>query len=155
MYLYQHIRFAFNFRRVLHDCSYNRRVSLYCGNLYIQLLLLNINRTADSDNSSIAYAILLLQSDIVKMQYTALINASVKTHVGIIKIMNFYIIGCSRNLYTFAMAVVAEQQLSLHQAVNIVILTRHTQQATDITPNIFHLALNIMLYKVEIKVCTV
>ena len=135
MHLHQHIRFAFNFRRVLHDCSYNRRVSLYCGHLYIQLLLLNINRTADSDNSSI--------------------NASVKTHVGIIKIMNFYIIGCSRNLYTFAMAVVAEQQLSLHQAVNIVIQTRHAQQAADIAPNIFHLALNIMLYKVKIKICTV
>ena len=155
MYLYQHIRFAFNFRRVLHDCSYNRRVSLYCGNLYIQLLLLNINRTADSDNSSIAYAVLLLQSDIVKMQYAALINASFKTHVGIIKIMNFYIIGCSCNLYAFTTAVIAEQQLSLHQAVDIVIQARHAQQAADITPNIFHLALNIMLHKVEIEVCTV
>ena len=47
------------------------------------------------------------------------------------------------------------QQLSLHQAVDIVIQTRHTQQTADITPNIFHLALNIMLYKVEIEVCTV
>ena len=155
MHLHQHIRFAFNFRRVLHDCSYDCRVSLYCGNLYIQLLLLNINRTADSDNSSIAYAVLLLQSDIVKMQYAALINASVKTHVGIIKIMNFYIIGCSRNLDAFTVAFVAEQQLSLHQAVDIIIQTRHAQQAADITPNIFHLALNIMLYKVKIKICTV
>ena len=69
--------------------------------------------------------------------------------------MNFYIIGCSRNLYTFAMAVVTEQHLSLHQAVDIIIQTRHAQQAADITPNIFHLALNIMLHKVEIEVCTV
>ena len=155
MHLHQHICFALDFRRVLHDCCYNRRVSLHCGNLYIQQLLLNINRTADSDNSSVAYAVLLLQSDIVEMQHAALINASFKTHVSIIKIMNFYIIGCSRNLDAFTMAVIAEQQLSLHQAVDIVIKTRHAQQATDITPNIFHLALNIMLHKVEIKVCTV
>ena len=155
MHLHQHICFALDFRRVLHNCCYNRRVSLYCGNLYIQQLLLNINRTADSDNSSIAYAVLLLQSDIVKMQYAALINASVKTHVGIIKIMNFYIIGCSRNLDAFTVAFIAEQQLSLHQAVDIVIQTRHAQQTADITPNIFHLAINIMLHKVEIEVCTV
>ena len=155
MHLHQHIRFAFNFRRVLHDCCYNRRVSLHCGDLYIQQLLLNINRTADSDNSSIAYAVLLLQSDIVEMQHAALINASFKTHLSIIKIMNFYIIGRSRNLDAFTVAVVAEQQLSLHQAVNIVIKTRHAQQAADITPNIFHLALNIMLYKVKIEICTV
>ena len=69
--------------------------------------------------------------------------------------MNFYIIGCSCNLDAFTVAFVAEQQLSLHQAVNIVILTCHTQQSADIAPNIFHLALNIMLYKVKIKVCTV
>ena len=75
--------------------------------------------------------------------------------MGIIKIMNFYIIGCSCNLYAFTTAVVAEQQLSLHQAVDIVIQARHAQQAADITPNIFHLALNIMLHKVEIEVCTV
>ena len=155
MHLHQHISFAFNFRRILHDCCYNRRVSLHCGNLYVQQLLLDIYRTADSDNSPVAYAILLLQSDIVKMQHAALINASFKTHVSIIKIMNFYIIGRSRNLDAFTVAVVAEQQLSLHQAVDIVIKTRHTQQAADITPNIFHLALNIMLYKVEIEVCTV
>ena len=67
MHLHQHIRFTLDFRRILHDCSYNRWVSLHCGSLYIQQLLLNINRTADSDNSSIAYAVLLLQSDIVKM----------------------------------------------------------------------------------------
>ena len=114
MHLHQHIRFAFNFRRVLHDCGNDCRISLNCGHLYIQQLFLKVNRTADSDNSFIAYAVLLLQSDIVKMQYAALINASFKTHVGIIKIMNFYIIGRSRNLYTFAMAFVAEQQLSLH-----------------------------------------
>ena len=155
MHLHQHISFAFNFRRILHDCRNNRRVSLHCGNLYVQQLLLNINRTADSDNSSIAYAVLLLQSDIVKMQYAALIHASVKTHVGVIKVVNFYIIGCSRNLDAFTVAFVAEQQLSLHQAVDIVIQACHAQQTADITPNIFHLALNIMLYKVEIEVCTV
>ena len=155
MHLHQHICFALDFRRVLHNCCYNRRVSLHCGNLYVQQLLLDVNRTADSDNSSVAYAVLLLQSDIIKMQYAALIHASVKTHLSIIKIMNFYIIGRSRNLNAFTVAVVAEQQLSLHQAVNIVIKTRHTQQAADITPNIFHLALNIMLYKVKIEVCTV
>ena len=155
MHLHQHIRFAFNFRRVLHDCGNDCRISLNCGHLYIQQLFLKVNRTADGNNSSIAYAVLLLQSDIVKMQYAALINASVKTHVGIIKIMNFYIIGCSRNLDAFTVAFVAEQQLSLHQAVDIIIQTRHAQQAADITPNIFHLALNIMLYKVKIKICTV
>ena len=155
MYLYQHIRFTLDFRRVLHDCSYNRRISLNCGHLYIQQLFLKVNRTADGNNSLIAYAVLLLQSDIIKMQYAALINASFKTHVGIIKIMNFYIIGCSRNLDAFTVAFVAEQQLSLHQAVYIIIQTRHAQQAADITPNIFHLALNIMLHKVEIEVCTV
>ena len=155
MHLHQHIRFAFNFRRVLHDCGNDCRISLNCGHLYIQQLFLKVNRTADSDNSLIAYAVLLLQSDIVKMQYAALINASFKTHVGIIKIMNFYIIGCSCNLDAFTMAFVAEQQLSLHQPVDIIILTCHTQQAADIAPNIFHLALNIMLYKVKIKICTV
>ena len=155
MHLHQHIRFAFNFRRILHDCRNNRRVSLHCGNLYIQQLLFNINRTADSDNSSVVYAVLLLQSDIVEMQHAALINASFKTHVGIIKIMNFYIISRSCNLDAFTVAFVAEQQLSLHQAVNIVIKACHAQQTADITPNIFHLAINIMLHKVEIEICTV
>ena len=155
LHLHQHISFALNFRRILHNGGYNRRVSLHCCNLYVQQLLLDIYRTTDSNYALIADAILLLQLDVVKMQHAAFINASFKTHLRVVQIMDFYVISCSRNFYTLAMAFVAEQQLTLHQTTDIIILARHAQQATNIAPKVFYLAFNIVLKQVNIKICTI
>ena len=117
--------------------------------------MLKIYRTTDSNYALIADAVLLLQLDVVKMQHTAFINASFKTHLRVVQIMDFYVISCSRNFYALAMALVAEQQLSLHQTTDIIILARHAQQATNIAPQVFYLAFNIVLNQVKIKICTI
>ena len=89
--------------------------------------MLDIHLAADSDNASVRNAVLLLQSDIIKMQHTALVDTALKIHMCIVEVVNLDIISTRRNLHAVAAACIAELQLSLHLAADIIIITRHTQ----------------------------
>ena len=116
--------------------------------------MLDINLAADSDDASVRNAILLLQSDIIKMQHAALVDTSLKIHMCIIKVVNLDIISTRCNLHAVAAACIAELQLSLHLAADIIIITRHTQQTTDIAPQRFNLAFDIPSDKVKVHIST-
>ena len=114
--------------------------------------MLDIHLAADSDNASVRNAILLLQSDIIKMQHAALVDTALKIHMCIVEVVNLDIISTRRNLYAVAMTCIAELQLSLHLSADIIIITRHTQQTADIAPQRFYLALDILSDKVKVHI---
>ena len=116
--------------------------------------MLDINLAADSDDASVRNAVLLLQSDIIKMQHTALVDAALKIHMCIVEVVNLDIISTRRNLHAVAAACIAELQLSLHLAADIIIITRHTQQSADIAPQRFYLALDIPSDKIKVHIST-